>query len=723
MKNILLIEPEYYCKYPPLGLMKISYYHKEVRGDFVWFSKGMVKEKIDDSVISKLIHSKYYSDKYKENSIEIIEYANEVIRKKKWDRVYISTLFTYEWEKTVNTIEYAKTLVEDINDVYVGGILATLMPEELYKETGIKNIMTGQLLDSAGIGYDDKIDIDKLTPDYSILDNTSYEYPVSDAYFTYTTRGCGMNCDFCAVKTLEPEYEPYISIKQQIETINEKYGIKKDLLLMDNNVLKSSKFRNIIEEIKRIGFEKGATYVNPKTGKSRARYVDFNQGLDAYLLTEKKTELLGQISIRPARIAFDHIEDREVYEKAIKISVENDITYLSNYILYNGENFTGKGKEYKADTPKDLYDRLRLNVDFIENINKTRKTQGQELIKIFSFPMRYRPLNNKKRGNNVANDGSTDNVDFVGLNWNVKYLRAIQRILLPTQGKGVSSKSFFEAAFGKTSEDFLLTIIMPEQYIATRGEPDKIKGINEEERELKKKEFNIWEKLRNEWKRLYFELDDKQRDNFEKLIGPNEFTVEKLINIKNNVIRKLYIHYFSYYAILNLLEELEIQMEDDITQEVISYITTECDVLFEQIAKYLIETTQNTRTVSFYFKYFGRQGIEKIIDIWINSNFQNNRALELLEGIQTLEIDIFYLYIVKWCSRYDLLSQCEKELIISAVRDRRNEEVKNILHSKIEMVFKAIEEEKDYLQTESDIKQMYNELRNDLTKQISMFHR
>lgn len=60
-KNILLIEPSYKNKYPPLGLMKIAQYHgSHGKGDRVRFIKGE-----DRSVLSEA-----------------------------WDRIYVTTLFS-----------------------------------------------------------------------------------------------------------------------------------------------------------------------------------------------------------------------------------------------------------------------------------------------------------------------------------------------------------------------------------------------------------------------------------------------------------------------------------------------------------------------------------------------------------------------------------------------------------------------------------------------------
>ena len=95
MSNILLIEPDYKNKYPPLGLMKISYFHKYILHDYVRFTKGKLPAALE---------------------------------KTKWDHVYVTTLFTFEWETTIASIEYAKTLVDSIDQVTVGGIAATMLP-------------------------------------------------------------------------------------------------------------------------------------------------------------------------------------------------------------------------------------------------------------------------------------------------------------------------------------------------------------------------------------------------------------------------------------------------------------------------------------------------------------------------------------------------------------------------------------------------------------------
>ncbi|MEP7171016.1 MAG: hypothetical protein ABI855_16740, partial [Bacteroidota bacterium] len=54
MRNILLIEPNYKNKYPPIGLMKISTYHKRL-GDKVTFFKGDLKDFVVDQIYQDCI--------------------------------------------------------------------------------------------------------------------------------------------------------------------------------------------------------------------------------------------------------------------------------------------------------------------------------------------------------------------------------------------------------------------------------------------------------------------------------------------------------------------------------------------------------------------------------------------------------------------------------------------------------------------------------------------
>lgn len=581
MSNILLIEPDYKNKYPPLGLMKISYFHKHVLGDHVRFTKGRLPAALAEA---------------------------------KWDRVYVTSLFTFEWAKTIEAIQYAKTLVDSIDKITVGGIAATMLPQQIYEETGIRPVC-GLLNEPGKLGLPGDECIDQIVPDYAILDDIDYVYPFHDAYFLSATKGCGNKCGFCAVQTLEPQYIPYIDLKQRIAAIEEEFGSKRDLLLMDNNVLRSPNFDQIIDDIIAAGFGKGATYLNPKTGKRVRRYVDFNQGLDALFFTEEKARRLGEIALRPARVAFDHIEDLPTYERALRLCAKHGITELSNYVLYNSEAFGGKGHQYAADTPADLYNRMRLTLDIKDDINRSLPEDRQ--VTAFSFPMRYIPLTAHERG-------------YVGSQWNAKFLRAVQCMLIPTQGKGVGSRSFFEADFGKNAEEFVRFLCMPDKLIAARGEfslGSRGRGGESPEEQAARK--TVWEKNQRkirEWNRLYQQLGG-ERTQFIALIGDNEFLPEKLLGAPSDLQKKLYLLYLTTPRTLALLGMVR---SGSPTYDMLKgYICSEFPDLYQDMVE-LLSTSEAQQQYIFqnFTHFFGRDGLADLLSALARQDFRADRLLK-----------------------------------------------------------------------------------------------
>ena len=298
-REILLIEPNYRNKYPPMGLMKISTYYKGL-GDNVTFFKGdlrdlvlrdtfeMLKKQLyanDNTVFWELYQPQIYTylkkgtksaldtvPLYDSNSVikELFHYYRKFFFQKdyfkpefrKYDRVGITTLFTFYWDITIETINFAKQLCKDPGGVMVGGVMASILPTQVEKATGIKP-HKGTLHTPGELDKGNTTIIDTLPLDYSILEEIDYNYPANNAYFAYMTRGCVNHCKFCAVPKLEPVYMEYLPVSEQVHTAENKYGAKRDLLLLDNNVLASCRFEDIIEDIKKAGFSKNATYISP----------------------------------------------------------------------------------------------------------------------------------------------------------------------------------------------------------------------------------------------------------------------------------------------------------------------------------------------------------------------------------------------------------------------------------------------------------------------------
>ena len=84
-------------------------------------------------------------------------------------------------------------------------MLATLLYEDLYNEPSLQGItILRGLLDQPGILGNNEIVVDRITPDYDIIDITknSYlkkEYKITNAYITSTTKGCIRKCKFLSL--------------------------------------------------------------------------------------------------------------------------------------------------------------------------------------------------------------------------------------------------------------------------------------------------------------------------------------------------------------------------------------------------------------------------------------------------------------------------------------------------------------------------------------------
>ncbi len=499
MERILLIEPNYKNKYPPIGLMKISTYYKS-KGDFVQFHKGL---------------------------LPVAEVTN-------YDKVFVTTLFTFDYDLCVDSIRYYIAIV-GIDKVFVGGIAATIMSDRFEAAIPGVHILKGQLISSDLLGYDDNINIDILELDYDILWDIPYDYPAANSYFIYTSRGCPRKCPFCAVKTLEPTFYECKNVREQIERVDARFGIKKNLLIMDNNALFAPHLAETITTLVNLGFgstnnsikkcnemsimlrslfereRMGKSYVhllqrikniftNMKSSRISAtdkerlrpiqqlatdnkdnllliqlheqqqylqdlferynyhtikRHVDFNQGLDARLFTMEKAQQLSKLALKPCRIAFDDINTQEEYFSAMSLAVQSGIYHFSNYLLFN----------YK-DNPKDLWNRLFLNIDFCEKHPKIKS--------LFSFPMKYASIEHTDRS-------------YIGVLWNKKYLKSINVILNVTSGVVPKEKNFFFRAFGRSVDEYLEILVMPDDYIRYRDYFEKaglIQRWTEEYRKL-----------------------------------------------------------------------------------------------------------------------------------------------------------------------------------------------------------------------------------------------
>lgn len=273
--QFLLVEPVAKTPYPPLGLLKIStMLRRRHRGCGVFQSVG-------NNLPPGLRNPK---------------------------SIYITSLFTWDCNKVIDSIQYYQLNFPKAR-IHVGGIAASLVPEYIYTQTGIKPYIG--ILKSAEV----------CPPDYSLTFDRKITSSIS-----FTSRGCLRDCKFCNVRTLEPEFFVKNNWEKDID------ANLPAITFWDNNWLASPNVRSDCEKLKKIG-----------------KKVDFNQGLDARLFDNDKAKLLSTIKLDPVRFAFDNIAYEKSILKAIKVAKIYFTGEIRVYVLYNFE-----------DTPEDFYHRIDL---------------------------------------------------------------------------------------------------------------------------------------------------------------------------------------------------------------------------------------------------------------------------------------------------------------------------------------------------------------------------
>ena len=193
--KILLVEPSYYTKFPPLGLLKLASYYR---------SRG--------------------------NQVKLVRGLHEDLGFKP-DQIAITSLFTYAWKQVHEAIDFYHNKFST-SKMKVGGIYASLMPNRLQSAFPFIDINIG-LFEEA----------DKYLPAYDLLEEVE-EWKNWDSTILFTSRGCIRHCPYCVVPQIEG------NVRRTIEDLKRYvYPGHKRIILWDNNFFASPNWKKLLNEL------------------------------------------------------------------------------------------------------------------------------------------------------------------------------------------------------------------------------------------------------------------------------------------------------------------------------------------------------------------------------------------------------------------------------------------------------------------------------------------
>lgn len=181
--------------------------------------------------------------------------------------------------------------------------------DETYTEDEHHIIMADEVI-RGGTGYDlrNKLpeEIEHIYPDYGL-------YNIKDKAIGFISRGCPRGCGFCIVAEKEGRGS------RQVAELGEFWRGQKEIILLDPNLTACNDSERIFEEL-----------VNTKA------WIEFNQGIDARVLTDKHCDQLNRMKVKMIHFAWDNYE-MKTFEKLKRIRplINKDFRRLRVYVLTN----------------------------------------------------------------------------------------------------------------------------------------------------------------------------------------------------------------------------------------------------------------------------------------------------------------------------------------------------------------------------------------------------
>lgn len=208
----------------------------------------------------------------------------------------------FQYHKSIGDIvEWANPIYGNYDKIYKSKIFTFTPDDNTPYNCEIVKGGTGYDIHSALPDY-----IDNCSPDYSI-----YPYIDNKTAYGFITRGCVNKCKWCVVPIKEGIIKPY----RDVDDIA--VNGRTNLILMDNNILACDYGLSQIEKIIERGYR-----------------VDFNQALDARLVTPTVALLLSQVRfIKNIRFGCDTPKQIEDCERAMNM-IDHYRGKSSSYLLY-----------------------------------------------------------------------------------------------------------------------------------------------------------------------------------------------------------------------------------------------------------------------------------------------------------------------------------------------------------------------------------------------------